>query len=112
MRRGWQQQGSKLILRHVVVVRVEVGEGSMFRTPPALCRLVLQLLPNGKGENSSGHHRLYAVWYFNFCLTEKGRTLPDTTGFMPCGTSISAFSGERSKLFRVILRLKLKDHAA
>ena len=34
--------------------------------------------------------RLYAVWYFNFSLELLPAMRPDTTGFMPCGTSTSA----------------------
>src|SRR5258705_409314 len=56
-------------LRRVVLQLLPNGKGKeLFRTPPALRRVVLQLLPNGKGRTLPGHHRLYAVWYFNFGL--------------------------------------------
>jgi len=31
----------------------------------------------------------FMPWYFNFTLEMEGTSPEDTTGFMPCGTSIS-----------------------
>jgi hypothetical protein len=39
---------------------------------------------------SLGYHRLHAAWYFNFHLTSTDALL-DTTGFVPCGDSVSPY---------------------
>src|SRR5258705_5419314 len=112
MRRGWQQRNSRTTRRPMVVVRVvEVDEGFVLRTPPALRRVVLQLLPNGKGELfrtppalrrvvlqllPNGKGELFrtppALQHVVLQLLPngKGRTLPWTTGFTPRGTSTFA----------------------
>src|SRR5258705_1052390 len=82
---------------------------------------------NKHRRHTSGYHRLYAVWYFSFCLqqapathfgippalcrvvfqflptTSTSDTLQDTTGFIPSAISLSAYNNHQ--------RHTLRDHA-
>jgi hypothetical protein len=60
----------------------------------------IQFHPSEEGDETRRHHRLYAVWSFNFTLVKRAMRPADTTGFMPCGPSISAFLLVKSGLPR------------
>src|SRR5258705_14010733 len=55
--------------------------------PPALCRVVFQFQPREERKKALTYHRLYAAWYFNFNLWNKGKGTSNTTGFIPDGLS-------------------------
>src|SRR5258705_245454 len=49
-----------------IAAQAECDSGA--ETPPALSRVVLQFQPKENANVELRHHRLYAVWYFNFSL--------------------------------------------
>jgi hypothetical protein len=51
-----------------------------------------------KATFTSGYHRLHAAWFLNFHLASRTFALLDTTGFMPCGDSVSAYVVQKKKV--------------